>query len=62
VSRAVPAADGAGVLGAVFAVLCCAGTPLIVSALAGVGLSGLRNAFTFDARWFAGGGRQAVPD
>lgn len=42
-SRAVPAADGAGVLGAVFAALCCAGTPLIVSALAGVGLSGLRN-------------------
>jgi mercuric ion transport protein len=30
------------VLGAVFAALCCAGTPLIVSALAGVGLSFLR--------------------
>lgn len=42
-SRAVHAADGAGVLGAVFAALCCAGTPLIVSALAGVGLSFLRN-------------------
>lgn len=42
-SRAAPAADGAGVLGAVFAALCCAGTPLIVSALAGLGLSGLRN-------------------
>jgi mercuric ion transport protein len=36
-------ADGAGVLGASFAALCCAGTPLIVSALAGVGLSFLRN-------------------
>ena len=42
-SRAVHAADGAGVLGAVFAALCCAGTPLIVSALAAVGLSFLRN-------------------
>lgn len=35
-------ADGAGVLGAVFAALCCAGTPLIVSALAAVGLGALR--------------------
>lgn len=42
-NRAVRAADGAGVLGAVFAALCCAGTPIIVSALAGVGLSFLRN-------------------
>lgn len=40
--RAVRLADGAGVLGAVFAALCCAGTPLIVSALAAVGLSFLR--------------------
>ena len=36
-------ADGAGVLGAAFAALCCAGTPLIVSGLAAVGLSSLRN-------------------
>ena len=35
--------DGAGVLGATFAALCCAGTPFIVSALAAVGLSFLRN-------------------
>ena len=35
-------ADGAGVLGAVFAALCCAGTPFIVSGLALVGLSFLR--------------------
>ena len=42
-TRAVHAADGAGVLGAVFAALCCAGTPIIVSALAGLGLSFLRN-------------------
>ena len=41
-SRAARYADGAGVLGASFAALCCAGTPLIVSALAAVGLSFLR--------------------
>lgn len=35
-------ADSAGVLGASFAALCCAGTPLIVSALAVLGLSFLR--------------------
>ena len=35
--------DGAGVLGATFAALCCAGTPFIVSALAAVGLSFLRS-------------------
>ena len=35
-------ADGAGVLGAVFAALCCAGTPLIISGLAVLGLSFLR--------------------
>ena len=34
--------DGAGVLGAIVAALCCAGTPLIVSALAALGLSALR--------------------
>ena len=35
-------ADSAGVLGSAFAALCCAGTPLIVSALAALGLSFLR--------------------
>ena len=35
-------ADGAGVAGAAFAALCCAGTPLIVGALGAVGLSALR--------------------
>lgn len=35
-------ADGAGVLGAIFAALCCAGVPLLVSILAAVGLSFLR--------------------
>ena len=36
-------ADGAGVFGAVFAALCCAGTPLIVTVLAALGLSFLRS-------------------
>ena len=36
------ASDSAGVLGAIVAALCCAGTPLIVSALAALGLSALR--------------------
>lgn len=40
--RAGRLADGTGVLGAVFAALCCAGTPLIVGALSAVGLSALR--------------------
>jgi mercuric ion transport protein len=35
--------DSGGVLGAVFAALCCAGTPLIVSGLAALGLSALRS-------------------
>jgi mercuric ion transport protein len=35
-------ADAAGVIGAIVAALCCAGTPLIVSALAAAGLSSLR--------------------
>jgi mercuric ion transport protein len=35
-------ADAAGVFGAVVAALCCAGTPLIVGALAAAGLSSLR--------------------
>jgi mercuric ion transport protein len=34
--------DAAGVLGAIVAALCCAGTPLIVAALAATGLSALR--------------------
>ncbi len=41
-SRAVRWADGAGVIGAVFAALCCAGAPVILSVLAAVGLSALR--------------------
>jgi mercuric ion transport protein len=35
-------ADSAGVIGAVLAALCCAGTPIIVGALAATGLSFLR--------------------
>ena len=46
-SRSVPAssrlADGAGVVGAVLAALCCAGAPIIVSVLSALGLSFLRN-------------------
>lgn len=42
ITRTARFADGAGVLGASFAALCCAGTPLIVSALAVLGLSFLR--------------------
>lgn len=42
VSRGRRWADSAGVIGAVFAALCCAGTPVIVSVLAAVGLSALR--------------------
>ena len=34
--------DGAGVLGALFAAFCCAGAPVIVTALAAAGLSALR--------------------
>src|SRR4051812_39341221 len=34
--------DAAGTLGAIVAALCCAGTPLIVAALAAAGLSALR--------------------
>ena len=36
-------ADGAGVLGAVFAALCCAGTPVVVSVVSALGLSFLRS-------------------
>lgn len=35
-------ADAAGAFGAIVAALCCAGTPLIVGALAAAGLSSLR--------------------
>ena len=41
-TRTARFADSAGVLGAAFAALCCAGTPVIVSALAALGLSFLR--------------------
>lgn len=41
-SKAIRFADGAGVAGAIFAALCCAGLPLILSVLAAVGLSFLR--------------------
>ena len=40
--RAERIADSAGVFGAIFAALCCAGAPLILSVLASVGLSFLR--------------------
>jgi mercuric ion transport protein len=42
-TRAARVADSAGVLGALFAALCCAGLPVIVGALSAVGLSFLRN-------------------
>jgi mercuric ion transport protein len=38
----VAGADVAGVIAAIIAALCCAGTPLIVGALAAAGLSALR--------------------
>src|SRR5258707_11040348 len=40
--RVVSAADGAGVMGAIVAALCCGGTPVIVGALAALGLGFLR--------------------
>jgi mercuric ion transport protein len=40
--KAIRAADSAGVLGAIFAALCCAGLPLILSVLATIGLSSIR--------------------
>ena len=42
VASRVEVADGAGVLGAIFAALCCAGTPVVLGALSVVGLSFLR--------------------
>ena len=41
-SRSLRIADSAGVLGAIVAAFCCAGTPIIVGALAAVGLGFLR--------------------
>lgn len=40
---AVGVADAGGVFGAVFAALCCAGTPFIVAGLAALGLGFLKN-------------------
>lgn len=41
-SRSLGVVDSAGVLAAILAALCCAGTPIIVSALGVAGLSSLR--------------------
>jgi mercuric ion transport protein len=41
-SRGLRIVDGAGSFGAIVAALCCAGTPIIVSALSAVGLGFLR--------------------
>lgn len=40
--RTIRAADSAGVFGAIFAALCCAGLPLILSVLSAIGLSAIR--------------------
>jgi mercuric ion transport protein len=40
--RSIGVADGAGVVGALFAALCCAGIPVLVGGLSAVGLSFLR--------------------
>lgn len=42
-NKAIRAADSAGVLGAVFAALCCAGVPFILVGLSALGLSSIRN-------------------
>lgn len=42
-TRVAGVADGAGVFGAVFAALCCAGTPVVVSVVSALGLSFLRS-------------------
>jgi mercuric ion transport protein len=42
-SAALRVADSGGVLGAVFAALCCAGTPFILAGLAAVGLGSIKN-------------------
>ena len=41
-SRILRLTDSAGVLTAIFAALCCAGVPIILSVLAAIGLSSLR--------------------
>ena len=41
-TKGIRLADSAGVTGAILAALCCAGTPLILAALAGLGLGFLR--------------------
>ena len=41
-NRAYRGSDAAGAVGAIVAALCCAGSPLIVAALAALGLSALR--------------------
>lgn len=41
-TKAIRAADSAGVFGAIFAALCCAGLPLIVGVLSAIGLSSIR--------------------
>jgi mercuric ion transport protein len=41
-ARAIRIADTAGVFGAIFAAVCCAGAPIILSVLAAIGLSALR--------------------
>lgn len=40
--KAIRAADSAGVFGAIFAALCCAGLPLILAVLSAIGLSSIR--------------------
>lgn len=40
---ALRTADSGGVLGAIFAALCCAGTPFVIAGLATVGLGFLKN-------------------
>ncbi len=41
-TKAIRAADSAGVFGAIFAALCCAGLPLILGVLSAIGLSSIR--------------------
>ena len=40
--KSLPIAEGEGVFAAVFAALCCAGFPFILTGLAALGLSGIR--------------------
>lgn len=41
-TKAIRVADSAGVFGAIFAALCCAGLPMILSVLSAIGLSSIR--------------------